>query len=691
MLSKILREDGVTELQSIKTVTFHETVNSDVDLRPGCVSSAYIEVVCYGDHSLAPDPGEELAYYTVDSEGNETLIGLFYARPAVSSRNTYTVVAYDSVYKLDADFSTWLAAHQSSFPYTISDLVNQSCTIAGVALDGTFSHSSLPVDAFYVEGLTCRQIISWAAEIAGCFVRANTSGEIYFGWYQTVSGYKIFPHSGTSPDSDVYVAYKQDGLQYEAYNVRKVSAVAIQPSGVEGAAYIYPTSVTQVYATDPNNDGNVILHNLVAVDDGDENITLSGDFDAYDTTGVGDIEIDDHDIDENPLIISGNVLLSGIASTNMVSIAQTIYNAMRSVPAYRPMNVSLFRDENPFRAGDIVSVEDIQGVSFYSPVMEFILSDSGADLISTGNETHKEYSTNVGDKLVQLASDIVKINKLKVDWAEIDTAVINVLQANGIDADWINTGALTILDAYGNIVFQADKDSHTAQIGNFVAYAPNGLESNRAITNGNTELEITHDVNGNFNISFMKTVNGLIEKYFEIKDEINISSLQSYDGFEISTSCGDIVFTPNGIYICQAGNWTTHFDGMDIEVQQPGWWRKSLGVDYKSGDSVTFGTSSYTQFSGGCRANNAFNFTIPLAKPVASGVTASVSGSIVIYGDGHYRTLSMDDVSIDSITVNIDGSGVTVHIVFDSNSVPSWYSAQNVFGIQAYNLTVSFI
>ena len=184
MVCKILRADGTTELTSIQTVTYHESVNADTDLRPGCVASSYIEVTCFGAQSDAPDVGEALMYYQVVGE-TETLIGIFYAEPSIPAKNSYSFVAYDAVHKLDADFSAWLSAHQDDFPYTGKQLVEQACTISGVMLGtSAWDHSTMSVNAWYADGLTCRNILQYAAEIACKFVRCNTSGEIIFDWYK---------------------------------------------------------------------------------------------------------------------------------------------------------------------------------------------------------------------------------------------------------------------------------------------------------------------------------------------------------------------------------------------------------------------------------------------------------------------------------------------------------------------------
>ena len=124
-----------------------------------------------------------------------------------------------------------------------------------------------------------------------------------------------------------------------------------------------------------------------------------------------------------------------------------------------------------------------------------------------------------------------------------------------------------------------------------------------------------------------------------------------------------------------------------VAMSHPASWQKALDTHYLAGDSVTFGTLSYTQFAGGMRANNALNFTIPLAKPVASGVTATASGKFIAYAGGSYRTIDLSDTNL-TVTTLVDGSGVTLHIVFTTN--PSWYSAQELIGIQAYGLTITF-
>lgn len=377
VFNKIYLSDGTTVLPYVKSVTFNETVNANENLAPGCVSSSSIVVEVYGAAATAVQGGDVVYYYQVDETNTENLIGEFTCEPVIRSKNRYRFVAHDNARKLDADFSAWLADHQSSFPMSVYTLTVAACTVAGVTLqNASFPNSSQQVNAFYANGLTCRDIVSYAAEIAGQFAKCDANGELSFAWYNSFPGYRIYPSSGQS-GAEIRVAYKQDGLNYSNYTVPAVDHVAVHPSGVDDAAYVYPTTGVN----------NVVLH------------------------------------------VRNNLLLTGADSSFYNAVAQRVYTAMSAVGAYRSFSANMFPKESPFRAGDIVSVTDIQGVSFTAPVMSLMTTNAVATLSATGNEV-REDKANTDRAIAQLNADVVRINKLKVDWADIDQAIINVVEAN---------------------------------------------------------------------------------------------------------------------------------------------------------------------------------------------------------------------------------------------------------------------
>lgn len=452
MTTKIIRGDGVTELAGVKSCTFTEKVNAEVNLRPGCVSAAQIDVEAYGPQSGAVAAGEELTYYQVDSEGNETLIGVFYARPSVPSKTTYKFTAYDAAANLDVDFSERLYYIAADFPMTVYDLVSEACSVAGVTLgSASWPLSTLTVNEFYSPAVTCREILSWAAEIACCFVRCNATGELAFDWYEADSTHKIYPSSGAS-GGVTFVPYRENGLDYENYDVAAIQFVAVRPIDTEGVAYVYPSSYQDITATDPLSDGNVTLADLVAVDDGDGNITISTNINITDD-GSGNLVIRNsgEGTGGNTLVIADNLLLCDATQATMTSVAQNVYNRMTALGTYRPASVELFNFDNPFRAGDIVAVEDIQGVTFNTLVMEMTTSNSGAAISSTGEREQSDAPQTTAGRLARLGENVVRIKNLVVDsltalsaridnlWA--DQAWVTALFAEDITASGTITGA----------------------------------------------------------------------------------------------------------------------------------------------------------------------------------------------------------------------------------------------------------
>lgn len=635
MVSKIIRADGVTELASVKSVTYHESVNADIDLRPGCVASSYLEVTCFGQQADAPTVGEALTYYQVVGS-TETLIGIFYAEPSIPTKNSYSFIAYDAVHKLDADFSAWLAANQSVFPTTPYQLVSQACTLAGVTLgSSSWGYSTMEVNAFYADGLTCRNILQYAAEIGGSFVRCNTSGEVIFDWYSVASNKRIYPSSGTS-GSEARYAYKESGLNYDNYNTSAIARVAVHPVGEDDVAYYYPTNVT------------------------------SG----------------------NTLNITNNLMLYGKAASSMTNIATSLYNRMTALGTYRPMSVDMFPNECPFRCGDIVPVTDAQGVSFTTVIMEKTVTDSAVTLTSTGREVYGDYALDTAKQLVQLAADIVRINKLKVDWAEIGTAIIGTLEANGINADWINAGAFIVRDANNNIIFQADKDTKTVQMGGWSAdkdYLSSLDSSNRSLKLGKGSIEFNDQVKL---ISENETVESVDTKGFSVRLIDTNSSI--YSGFYSITYMlsgeekycyrillsnqysrpyhvfnGDVVISNGGLssYNVECYAFTQSGSSTTISIENPSGWRTAIGLGdttfvYTVSDVFPSVTSGYTVTEVRMRVwgklvGIAFKIKKTTAGTVSSAAVATLASA---YMPGVNSSATSNATAITTCYINTNGT-----------------------------------
>ena len=197
MEHRILRADG-TYLTDISNFTWVEQSNAAQDLQFGSAVASCINFKVYGTQDTAIEAGEKLVYSQVDNGGNETVIGTFWANPSIPNKNRYTVVAYDSIGKLEKDFSARLVELQNSFPMDVRTLVTFACEYADVELASTaeWQFSDYMVEPFTLDGVTCRQILSWAAEMGGRYLRCDVDGRIEFAWYTENEDYLLTYQSG---------------------------------------------------------------------------------------------------------------------------------------------------------------------------------------------------------------------------------------------------------------------------------------------------------------------------------------------------------------------------------------------------------------------------------------------------------------------------------------------------------------
>ena len=370
MYYSVLRLPNGTELKggeagsTLKALTLHTAVNAGQEFTIGSAFSDYIEAEIWADPggSLQITAGDALTYYRQDDAGNRTKVGVFYAeKPTRTKRNSYKVTAYDTMSKLDADFSGCLRANQAQFPKTIWQLVQLACQRAGVAL----ASSSLPINgsysvqAFYADDLTCRQIISWAAEAAGCYAHMDADGKLQFLTYTDKrSTAKITPDGASNS-----TAYYADSLSYEDYTVKAIEKVQIRQSDSD-VGVIYPDSTTAT----------------------------------------------------NTYAVQGNLLLTTGTEANLKSVVQNLYNVLKNV-TYTPCKVSV-PSSSGLACGQIVHVKDARGREFDTYLMSATISSGKASFKSVGSASRESSSAVNSQSYKNLTGKMLEI-KTSVDGLEV--------------------------------------------------------------------------------------------------------------------------------------------------------------------------------------------------------------------------------------------------------------------------------
>ena len=439
MYQPILTLSSGTELKggspgsAMKSLTLHTAVNAGQEFTIGSAFSDYIEAEIWADPggSLQITAGDALTYYRQDDAGNRTKVGVFYAeKPTRTKRNSYKVTAYDTMSKLDADFSGWLRANQAQFPKTIWQLVQLACQRAGVAL----ASSSLPINgsysvqAFYADDLTCRQIISWAAEAAGCYAHMNADGKLQFLTYTDKrSTAKITPDGASNS-----TAYYADSLSYEDYTVKAIEKVQIRQSDSD-VGVIYPDSTTAT----------------------------------------------------NTYAVQGNLLLTTGTEANLKSVVQNLYNVLKNV-TYTPCKVSV-PSSSGLACGQIVHVKDARGREFDTYLMSATISFGKASFESVGSASRESSSAVNSQSYKNLTGKMLEI-KTSVDGLEVKasdlTGKYTDLKAT-VDGLSSEVKKDTKITGGGNLILGSESFRNATYDGNAsgVAYGDDGSAT---ITNANT-------------------------------------------------------------------------------------------------------------------------------------------------------------------------------------------------------------
>ena len=418
---------------TLKALTLHAAVNAGQEFTIGSAFSDYIEAEIWADPdgSLQITAGDALTYYRQDDAGSRTKVGVFYAeKPTRTKRNSYKVTAYDTMSKLDADFSGWLRANQAQFPKTIWQLVQLACQRAGVAL----ASSSLPINgsynvqAFYADDLTCRQIISWAAEAAGCYAHMNADGKLQFLTYTDKrSTAKITPDGASNS-----TAYYADSLSYEDYTVKAIEKVQIRQSDSD-VGVIYPDSTTAT----------------------------------------------------NTYAVQGNLLLTTGTEANLKSVVQNLYNVLKNV-TYTPCKVAV-PSSSGLACGQIVHVKDARGREFDTYLMSATISSGKASFESVGSASRESSSAVNSQSYKNLTGKMLEI-KTSVDGLEVKasdlTGKYTDLKAT-VDGLSSEVKKDTKITGGGNLILGSESFRNATYDGNAsgVAYGDDGSAT---ITNANT-------------------------------------------------------------------------------------------------------------------------------------------------------------------------------------------------------------
>lgn len=460
--------------------------------------------------------------------------GVYTVDEPVSPGMTISVTALDNMAKFDCDY----AGVNTSYPATLLQIVQDLCLHCGVPL----ASSRFDNDDYIVQfrpdddALTCRDVLSYVAQISGCFARCNVNGALEIKWYDTT----VFE------DSDVL-----NGGRFDNYNLDQYE------TGDSSDGGYFDDLDPAVYRSGDTYGGGSFqaagkyhhFYALSSLSTSTDDVVITGIQVTADASGDAEGEVYMYgaegyvlSVEDNPLILPGKA--HDVAEHLGAKIA-----GMR----FRPLSCSALSDPS-VEAGDCAYISDRKGNSYacYLTNVSFSIGNYmslSCDAKTPSANSAKRYSAETRaivkarqevkkqisayDLAVQQLTSLITqsfgvfktvevledgstvyylhnkptleesqtIWKMIADAFAVSTdggqtwnagmdssgnAVVNVLSAIGINFDWARGGTIVlggenngdgvckVLDAAGNEVARLDKDGlHT---------------SNASITGGNLSI-----------------------------------------------------------------------------------------------------------------------------------------------------------------------------------------------------------
>lgn len=371
----------------------------------------------------------------------------------------------DNMSKFDRDY----ADVKTIFPATRNQIVRDICSVCGVTLQTVkFDHDDFIIQSRPDnEALTCRQMLAWVAQIGCQWAKCDEYGRLCIDWYKDISSeannlINIKSITNMSVDlEDVVIT----GVKVTEYieNPSEDNPVKTYMYGKEG--YVLSIAENKLIT---ENTGNTIASII-----GEKCVGMR--FRPFSLNCITDISIEAGDA-VKVTDRKGNVYLSyatnvklqpgnhesiscGAESAERNSAKQ--YSILTQVEVAARKNIQKEKTERE------KALEELAGRLENSPgVFTTVETDTGGGKIYY---LHNKPKLSDSDMVWKMTAEAWAVSTdggktwnagMTVDG---DT-IVRILNAVGVNADWIETGSITVRDSDGNIIFSVDMDAKSVII-----------------------------------------------------------------------------------------------------------------------------------------------------------------------------------------------------------------------------------
>lgn len=382
--------------------------------------------------------------------------------------NVVTIVGHDDMYKADKSYSTSL-----TFPATAKSVLIDSCDTCGILIgDSNFLHNDFQIPTMPSSEYTHRQIIGFIAMIACGNARIDRTGHLQIMTYD--------------------FNYENDSIHdLTDYNNLTCDTNDVQVTGVQ-----MTKTVTKTTTDEDGNENEEDVEEIVKVG-GDsyvlsienplvkgheetliswiyeifENVTFRGftmDYISYPIAEFMDkIKVTDW---------RGNNFYSVLTDVNFAFFGYTTLKNSAESPLRNQSNYTSSNQKAIIQGKQLIEQERNNRQNALDKMQEALKNSNGMyatqEILLDGSTIyylHDKPTLVESKNVIKLTSEVIGFSidggkTYPYGFTITGEMVARLLYTEGINADYINTGALTVKDKSGNIIFYADMETGTVKI-----------------------------------------------------------------------------------------------------------------------------------------------------------------------------------------------------------------------------------
>lgn len=421
---------------------------------------------------------------------------------------TIGLVCEDNMRKFDKDYSL----SKLKYPATRAQIVRDACSVCGVTLQTQiFDRSDYIVQVRPSdEALTFRQVLQWVAQIGCQWMRCDEYGRLCIGWYKSINeGTLVLDENGVliSPDRDIIIANEtasvENGSFIECNGVLKlflidkdgnISQMPPTYSFTPQHTDVVITGVRVTEYSDSLDDDaasyisgvegyllDISENKLIGKGDGETVAAMIAEkcvgmlFRPFEAECVTDVSLEAGDsvviVDRNGKTYTSFVTSTVLSPGNGQSIACNAKSAAKNSSVQYSQETQAF-----VAARNMIKKEKSERERVLEEFKERMDKATGLySTIEVQEDGSKIYYLH--DKPTLAESQAVW--KMTAEAWGVSTdggktwnggmtvdgdTIVRILNAVGINADWINAGSILVKDKSENIIFKADMDTGTVTL-----------------------------------------------------------------------------------------------------------------------------------------------------------------------------------------------------------------------------------